>query len=322
LERFVSELAEGGRADLAQRARAACEATVAAPPHLEQLVPVVVGERVVLGGWELEVDPTDGAVVHLRDPDGRSWATREAALARWSLQSFDAADFERWFTTYNGATLPEDLGWARWDNTKPGLEHSGAEARWRTPSPTAMWRGEIDGCEVLVVELRFGAAASEPVSVPAIAYLTITAPVSVSAALSGGAVGDRPELSFELSWFDLPAARWPVAWWWSFAPAVEDASGWRMEKLGELVAPLDVVPGGAHRLHAADRLVHPEVSLELVDAPLAAPGAPRLLQWDEEPVDLRDGWHLCLYDNLWGTNFPMWIEGDGRARVGLRRAGT
>ncbi len=311
LEQFVALLDYGGRPDLATRARAARAATEPVRPSGDGWDPVEPGEVVDLGGWQVGVDPADGAVVHLCDAVGRTWATRDRALARFGVQTFDAADFERWFSTYNGATLPEDLGWARWDNTKPGLADSGALARWLEPAPGAAWRGECDGRPTLVIELGFDVPATDPVAVPGSVYLTISA--------GGDGAG---EVELRLSWFDLPAARWPVAWWWSFAPAVQDDAAWCMEKLGELVSPLDVVPGGAHRLHAADRLVHPDVSLDLVDAPLVAPGAPRLLEWDDEPVDLRGGWHLCLYDNLWGTNFPMWIEGDGSVRVVLRPSGA
>ena len=314
LEQFVRTLDDGGRSDLADRARAARAATAASRHDVTGWEPVPLGERVALDGWELGIDPVDGAVVHLVDPDGRTWATGEDALARFRVQTFDAADFERWFATYNGDTMPEDLDWARWDNTKPGLERSGALAPWRAAVASAMWRGAVDGRPALVVELSFTATASDPVSLPASVQLTVT--VGPRGMPDAGA-----ELLFELSWFDLAAARWPVAWWWTFSPVVRDQARWRMEKLGELVSPLDVVPGGAHRLHAADRLVHPDVSLELIDAPLVAPGSPRLLQWDDQPVELRDGWHLCLYANLWGTNFPMWVEGDGKARVGLRRTG-
>ena len=312
LEQFVRELDDGGRSDLAERVRAALASTTAARPDVTGWQPVPLGEHVVLGGWEVGIDPVDGAVVHLVDPDGRTWATGGSALGRFRVQTFDAADFERWFATYNGATLPEDLDWARWDNTKPGLEHSGALAGWRAPAPRAMWRGELDGRLAVVVELAFDVVTSDLVSVPVSAFLTVTAD-------AGGSTGGGAELLFELSWFDLAAARWPVAWWWTFCPVVQAPERWRMEKLGELLSPLDVVPGGAHRLHAADRLVHPDLSLELIDAPLAAPGSPRLLEWDDQPIDLRGGWYLCLYDNVWGTNFPMWVEGDGMARVGLRR---
>ena len=37
-----------------------------------------------------------------------------------------------------------------------------------------------------------------------------------------------------------------------------------------------------------------------------APGSPALLRFDDRLPDLAGGWHVCLYDNVWGTNFPMW----------------
>jgi len=54
--------------------------------------------------------------------------------------------------------------------------------------------------------------------------------------------------------------------------------------------------------------------IESLDAPLVAPGAPGLLQFDNDPPDLRGGTHFNLFNNTWGTNFPMWCEDDGRFR--------
>jgi hypothetical protein len=59
---------------------------------------------------------------------------------------------------------------------------------------------------------------------------------------------------------------------------------------------------------------------DLVDSGLVSPGAPRLLVWDDAPADPSGGWHVCVLANLWGTNFPMWSEGDGRCRVVLTLA--
>jgi hypothetical protein len=92
-----------------------------------------------------------------------------------------------------------------------------------------------------------------------------------------------------------------------------------MAKLDEQVAPFDVVDGGGRFLHVADRLAHPDgVTVELLDTGLVSPGTPRPLVWEpERRVELSEGWHVCVVSNLWGTNFPMWIEGDGRCRVEL-----
>jgi hypothetical protein len=59
------------------------------------------------------------------------------------------------------------------------------------------------------------------------------------------------------------------------------------------------------------------LAFDLVDTSLVSPGTPRLLDWDDRLPELSSGWHVCLHDNLWGTNFPMWTEGDARYRVVL-----
>ncbi len=59
------------------------------------------------------------------------------------------------------------------------------------------------------------------------------------------------------------------------------------------------------------------VALRTLDAPLVAPGRPSLLDPDPAPLDLAAGAWVCLHDNVWGTNFPMWSEGAARFRFEL-----
>jgi hypothetical protein len=301
---FVDRLRSGGRPDLADAASARLgEAIHVEPPDLGDLEPLRPGAWSRIGDFDITVDPGDGAVVGLVDAGGRTWAGPEAPLGRWRLQTFEADDFERWFATYNSETTDADEWWARWDNTKPGLEGSGAVAASWAPVLRGAWAGRRDGRDLLVTRLGFEVEPGAPVATPADAFVTVSSP-------RAGA------LAFELCWFGLRAARWPVASWWTFAPVVSAPESWTMQKLGEQVAPGDVVPGGGSRLHAANALTHPDgVLIDLVDAPLVAPGSPRLLVWDDAPVDLSGGWHICMHANLWGTNFPMWIEGDARIRV-------
>ncbi len=163
--------------------------------------------------------------------------------------------------------------------------------------------------------LGFDAPDGAPVSLPGRAELTVR---SVE--------GDAAAVEFELQWFDRRAARWPGAVWWTFAPPVGDPSRWQMSKLDEWVSPFEVVAGGGVHLHCAGQVRHADsgVELEFVDTSLVAPGRPRLLEWPPTPVVLADGWSLCLHDNVWGTNFPMWDDGSLRFRVrlGWARAGA
>ena len=127
--------------------------------------------------------------------------------------------------------------------------------------------------------------------------------------------------AFEVTvqWFRKPASRLPEAFWFSFAPAVAQPERWTMDKLGSRISPLDVIRNGNRNLHAVGRGVDyagrdGAVRIESLDAPLVAPGAPRLLRFDNAPPDLAGGFHFDLYNNVWGTNFPMWYEDDARFR--------
>lgn len=282
------------------------------PPGADELLaglaPCDPTDRLRIGGWTLRFDPGEGSVVDLVDPSGVQRASVDRPVGRYHQQTFDAADYERWFATFNAPTRPEDVEWARWDNTKPGLEDSGARsARWPTRL-VAVHHGTVDGREVAAAELRVVAGARDPVAVPARLVLAL-------AATADGQDGGDDALEMTLLRHDLPAARWPTASWWSVGPLVADPSEWRMTKAGEPVDPLDVVDDAGHRLHSVEELVHPEARVTPLDTGLVAPGSPDALRWERGPVDLRGGWHLCVSANLWGTNFPMWIEGTDRFRV-------
>ena len=318
LHAFCAELERHGRADRATEARSALWQLRPRPCPTDGLRPVADHSGSInCGPFDLRFGE-DGAITSLilRDQPGAELvAPGGSGLGSLRLQTFDPADYERWFSTYNAGTIAEDDWWARWDNTKPGLGSSGAWAGVRAPELVGLHVGRRDGHDLVVAELDLGAGATGVevrAAIPAAVQLTVRVPVDTTP-------GHPQQIEFELCWFDKPAARWPEATWWGFAPVVSDPQGWRMRKFDESVSPFEVVAGGAKHLHCADRVDHPDgVELEFLDTSLVAPGDPRALVWDDSPPDLSRGWHLCLHDNLWGTNFPMWAEGDARFRVVLR----
>ena len=304
LDRVADELRDGGRAALADEAAATLASLVPSAPITDGLRRSDPASPVHVGGFEVRLDPDNGSIIGLVGADGHRWASPEHPIGGFHQRTYDAADYERWFSTYNAGTLPEDEGWARWDNTKPGLATSGAVSRRWPTSLRELWCGTDATGEVVVMRLSVDAEPADPVAPARSIWMSMR---------EGQPAG---ALDFELTWIDKAAARWPESSWWTFAPVVDDATQWTMDKLGERVSPLDVVEGGGRRLHIADRLDHPDgVGIELLDSGAVAPGAPELLVWDDAPVDLLGGWHLCLHANLWGTNFPMWTEGSARFRV-------
>ena len=94
-----------------------------------------------------------------------------------------------------------------------------------------------------------------------------------------------------------------------------------MRKLGSEITPSDVVPNGARRFHALHDYLECRDGLTLrvatLDAPLVAAGRPGLLDFRNELPSMDGGVHFNLYNNVWGTNFPSWFEGEARFRFVL-----
>jgi Domain of unknown function (DUF5054) len=314
LDRFMDVLERGGRSDLAAEARDGMLLTGPQPVSVEGLTPLHRGPddgpvHVRLGTLTVSVDPHDGALIGARSAE-RVLADPAHALGRVGHRSYDGSDYRRWFETYNAGVAPEDRDWAWWDNTKPGIDTSGARSAWYAPDLVGVWAGRRPGAdaEVLVVELSFPDEVRTTSAAPHWVLLEYSAPD-----------GDGSRLDCTVQWVGKPAARWAESTWWSFNPVVDDPDRWTMTKLGEAVSPTDVVSRGARTLHAVDAVRHDSgVTLEVTDAPLVAPGRPALLSFTDELPDLTGGWHMCLYDNVWGTNFPMWCPGDARFRATLR----
>ena len=307
LDDAVAALGTDVPADVTPRSRQGLAA------ELDRLgaAPVDIGDPVVAGRWRLVVDPRSGAIAGLEDDAGPVLATTANPLAAVGYQTFDEGDYGRFYGQL--APVPDDEWWALLDNTKPGVDTAGAVSGWWTPSPTEVHVGvdPDDGATVVLVRLAFPTEASERFGAPPDAWTIVW-------------LGDGPSVPVELCWFDKPACRLPEATWWSANPPVAEPGRWTMDKLGQPVSPLEVVRHGGRALHAVGQGMayaghDGEVRIDTLDAPLVAPGRPRLLDADPPPPDLSGGWHVLLHDNLWGTNFPMWNEGDATFRFSLTR---
>ncbi len=125
-----------------------------------------------------------------------------------------------------------------------------------------------------------------------------------------------------MSWRGKPASRLAESLWLALPIAVPSADGWRLVKLGREIDPRRVVWRGGRHLHAVEGAIHRDGShvchLDLLDSALLAPGSPRLLHaGDDLPDPATEGLHACLWNNVWGTNFPMWYDEDASFRFDL-----
>jgi hypothetical protein len=256
-------------------------------------------------------DRATGALRQFATPDGGDFADARHLLGRVAFQLFSAADYDRFARQYLHLTK-ENRWWAIPDYCKPGLERV-AGLRSRCYAPRVVGAAGIEGEGVVgrVFRLAMPREAVERYGAPAEWLLTWLFPAA------------EPVAELTLEWFDKPAGRIPCALWCSFAPRLGAGAGWLFDKVGEPVDPRRVVRNGNRRLHAVGQGVAGydragTFQLDTLDAPLVAPGAPGLLDFHQRLPDARAGVHVNLYNNVWGTNFPLWYGEDARFRFRLR----
>lgn len=249
---------------------------------------VAHGRRLDLGAWQLAINES-GAITSLRrSGTKRELANDQHSLAALSYQIFSADDYERFYHQYN----TNDVDWARKDFKKFGLP---AEIPAVTLTPRL--RALTATNDQLRVELTFAEEA-----------VLQGAPDQISLEVKSHPDG----LDLAVQWLRKIPTRWPEAIWLRFNPIVT-AGGWRFEKMGRDLYPCDVVSRGNRALHGVSGAVRNGAwRIESPDAILVAPGEPRLLNFNNRLPKLQAGITYNLFNNIWGTNFPMW-NGDAVA---------
>lgn len=241
---------------------------------------------------------------------GVEWAGEQNPLGSFWYQTFSADNYRRFYRQYN-VNKRQTREWAIPDFTKPGIDAAASEQRIFIP--TLIWAGrrgsDREDTFLLLLEM------------PDEGWQNYGAPRQVSIELVFH--HDQAEVDYCVQWFDKPACRLPEALWFSFMPKIQDTHAWQMDKLGAWVSPLEVIRDGNRHLHAIGQGVRYQhggrsLSIDSPDAALVAPGKPSMLNFTNRQPNLAYGMHFNLYNNLWGTNFPMWYGEDAKFRFKLR----
>ncbi len=280
---------------LAPADRAAADAALAVlapPPAAEPRPGTVLSD----GGWSAELDAASGDVVQLTAPDGTRIAGAAGSLLGYRHESYDSTELQRHLDSY----LQHRAEWAIFDHDKPGL----ATARTaRTAVFAPIHRGS--GCA----------------DMPATASTELGAPPRVEIRLRDIA-GERVEIALILR--DKPANRMPEAGFLSLTPA--GATGWSLRKLGLWLEGGNIVRRGGGQLQAVEAvragLGGRMLTVTPLDCALVAPAGAPFMPFQPEIPDYGRGVRFNLYNNKWGTNFPMWCEGTLVFRFVLALAGA
>ena len=263
-------------------------------------------ENIPVDSYILSVDPCTGAITDLSCANGRKLATPEHVLGLFRYEVFCKADYDR-FTRQYLQNLDKNGSWALPDFTKPGIEKIVKNHREILPILDGIYRHREKDNEILL-RLHMPDEAVETFGSPKYIVLTLR-------------IDPAKTITVTLDLFEKQACRLPVAMWFSLNPPVAKPERWQLMKMGQFISPLEVIENGNRHLHAVERCWYDDGSekivLESLDAPLVAPGEPMLLNFTNDLPKLEHGMHFNLYNNLWGTNFPMWYEEDMRFRFKL-----
>lgn len=239
------------------------------------------------GGWNATLAPATGDIVEIRAPSGARLTGQDGALFAFRHESYDADDIQRHMDSY----LMHGEDWAILDHGKPGLETA-------CMAESAVWAPEAAGGDFMMPER---------------ARRDLGAPASVAYTL--GADGDALILTLTLC--GKSANRLPEAGFLHVTPA--GSPSWQVRKMG-LWHDSYVRQGGA-RLQAAEAVRSRGgtlgLTIHLIDAALVAPVAGGFMPYLPDPPDWSQGLRVNLYNNKWGTNFPMWWEGQARFQFRL-----
>ena len=307
LDAALAALSESEMAATARSRLAAAEPRLPATKGLRE---VDVRHPIETAHFTVRLDPADGAITGLTDRlSGRDWAGAGRPLGRCMYEVFSQRDYDRYLDQYQ---YPEERwDWYVRDFSKPGMAGAvEAHDTWR-PTLRGAWRHDDDRGTRIVLELGMADEPTARFGAPARLFLEVDFPV------------EERVVRLDFQWFEKRASRLPEAMWLSFRPDVGGPDGWMLDKMGEPVSPLEVVRNGNRKLHAVSAGVrHSDrrgrFAIDSPDAPLVAPGEPSLLDFNDRQPPLEQGMHFNLYNNVWGTNFPMWSDEDARFRFVLQ----
>lgn len=299
---------------LRKEAQAALARVEPKVPSLRGLKALPLSSDVVrIGGDRLHItlDPAAGGICSIKDTQtGREWKSGTLPIAGFRYEVYAQRDFSRYLKQY-ARDIEKHKHWAVKDLTKPGMNPD-VPHQWFLPHVRRILTGKGNKGRRFVVEMDMPTQAVREFGAPVRLYL------------EGGLSHEKEgRIDLALTWFGKSATRWPEALWLMFGFRLPDPEGWRMEKLGEWVSPLDVISRGGRSLHGVGaggveyRDTKGSLNLEPLDAPLISPGKPNVLDFNDKLPNLRYGVQSLLQNNLWGTNFPMWFEDNGLFRFKL-----
>lgn len=248
----------------------------------------VPGTLIADNGWTAVLNTENGDLCYLTTPEGASLEGQNGSLMGYRHESYDGFELQKHLDSY----LQHHEVWAVLDHDKPGLASA---RRARTAVFEPKLGGIIEGRRAVIA---MPPDASSELGAPDVCELSIR-----------GLSKDRVELTLMLC--GKPANRMPEGGFLHLSPAKLKTT--KFKKMGLWHRAGDEVRRGGGQLQAVEEvaLVSDEFALNILplDAALVCARSHAFMPFQPDPPDWSQGVRFNLYNNKWGTNFPMWWEG-------------
>lgn len=258
------------------------------------------GEELVIGSHRL-VFGSDGSLARYRNEDGHELVGAEG-IGVYRYETFSAEAYEAYHRQYN-RNVEEGRAWVLADFGKPGMERAIPVAQDRLWGVDVVSLERFDSDRFVEVLATLRSEAESPRGAPRRLHLCYR--FTPEGALQ----------RLRLDWSEKEATRLPEALWLSVGFSLPQEGEWRMIKMGSPLPMDNTVSMGARSVHAVEgveyRIGDRHLLLTNRDSPLVSIEGRKLLRFDNELAAVGGTFHFNLSNNLWGTNFPLWYEGDG-----------
>lgn len=253
-------------------------------------------DSIQVGEWVLKINK-NGGIHSLKCGSEEIIRTNDEPI--FTYRSFCNADYKYWLTHYS-RNLDETAVWALGDFARPGMNRvEGKYPSGRFPYQVEKMNADNNQIIVnLICDKKLCTDLGAPRLIQVIYSLT------------------EDGLNVDVSWYEKDANRLTEAIYMHIFPAQDI----RLKKLGCLVNPQEVTNNGSRNLHAVQNIEMGKYEIVNRHSPLVSVGKGKILEFDNKFEDIKqDGLSFVLYNNVWGTNFPLWYEDNARFQFEIKK---
>ena len=249
-----------------------------------------------VGEWSLKVNQ-NGGIGSLKHNNKEIIKENNEPL--FTYRSFCNEDYKYWLSHYS-RNLDETAVWALGDFARPGMNR--VEGKY----PSGRFSYSVEKMtsteSQIIVNLTCDKQLCDELGAPRL--------IQIVYSLSENG------LKMDASWYNKDANRLTEAIYMHLFPA-DDI---KLKKLGCLVNPQEVASKGSRNLHAVQSVELDNYKIINHHSPLVSVGKGKILEFDNKFEDLKkDGLSFVLYNNVWGTNFPLWYEENAKFTFEIKK---